>query len=151
METSTVIRPRCRWPLAVSVAAAFGISAYAAAAGTTVWDKVYTAEQAKRGEEVYAKQCTSCHKDDLLGDNDYSQPLIGPQFLGKWNNKTVGDLYERTRTTMPANEPDTLKPQEYVDVVSYLLSVNSFPAGQTELPAELAKLKLITLLEARPK
>ena len=137
--------------LSLAVVCAAALSRHAAAAGATVWDKVYTAEQAKRGEEVYAKQCTSCHKDDLLGDNDYSQPLIGPQFLGKWNNKTVGDLYERTRTTMPANEPDTLKPQEYVDVVSYLLNVNSFPAGQTELPADLARLKLIALLEARPK
>ena len=33
----------------------------------TVWDGVYTAEQAKRGAEVYANHCASCHGLALTG------------------------------------------------------------------------------------
>jgi quinoprotein glucose dehydrogenase len=115
------------------------------AAQTTVWDGVYTEAQAKRGEAAYLKDCASCHKEHLLGDDDYANPLIGPVFLARWNNKTVGDLYEKNKTTMPANNPDTLKPQEYLDITAYLLRTSEFPAGRNELPADLAQLKLITV------
>jgi quinoprotein glucose dehydrogenase len=121
------------------------------AAPSTVWDGVYTAEQAKRGEAAYGQHCASCHKPDLLGDQDYVNPLIGPTFIARWKNKSVGDLYEKSKNTMPADYPDTLKPQEYADITAYLLSTSEFPAGQTELPTDLAKLKLITVTATRPK
>jgi quinoprotein glucose dehydrogenase len=136
--------------LAMLVVSAAVASAHAAAP-STVWDGVYTAEQAKRGEAAYVKDCASCHKDHLLGDDDYVNPLIGPVFMARWNNKSVGDLYEKTKTTMPADYPDTLKPQDYVDITSYVLSASGFPAGRTELPPDLAALKLITFTQARPK
>jgi mono/diheme cytochrome c family protein len=141
----------CRRALtALGIVAAVAVSARGAAQ-TTVWDGVYTQAQAKRGEAAYLKDCASCHKEHLLGDDDYANPLIGPLFLGRWNNKSVGDLYEKNKMTMPANSPDTLKPQEYVDITAYLLSTSEFPAGQRELPPDLAQLKLITSLAARPK
>jgi len=34
-------------------------------------------------------------------------PLSGAQFLANWNGLTVGDLFERIRKSMPANDPDT--------------------------------------------
>ena len=33
----------------------------------SVWDGVYTEEQAKRGEELYRKECASCHGYTLVG------------------------------------------------------------------------------------
>ena len=33
----------------------------------TVWDGAYTDGQAKRGEAVYAAECSSCHGEDLSG------------------------------------------------------------------------------------
>jgi len=33
----------------------------------SVWDGVYTAEQAKRGEALYANNCASCHGSALGG------------------------------------------------------------------------------------
>lgn len=131
------------------IVAALGI--HAATAAPTVWDGVHTAEQAKRGEATYVEHCTSCHKAHLLGDDDYTTPLFGPSFMSKWNNRSVGDLYEKIRTTMPANDPDGLKPQEYVDVLSFLMSANELPTGQAELPPDLSKLKLITWTETRPR
>jgi cytochrome c len=46
------------------ICAATGFSTIARgqeAAKMTVWDKVYTDDQAKRGEAVYAKSCAACH------------------------------------------------------------------------------------------
>src|SRR5438876_3128832 len=33
----------------------------------SVWDGVYTEEQAKRGESIYRKECAVCHGDMLTG------------------------------------------------------------------------------------
>src|SRR5579875_265288 len=33
----------------------------------SVWDGVYTADQAKRGAEAYANSCASCHGEQLEG------------------------------------------------------------------------------------
>ena len=136
--------------VALGIVAVVGASARGAAQ-TTVWDGVYTEAQAKRGEAAYLKDCASCHKEHLLGDDDYANPLIGPVFLAKWNNKSVADLYEKNKTTMPANNPNSLDPREYLDITAYLLSTSEFPAGRNELPADLAQLKLITLRGTRPK
>ena len=38
-----------------------------AAADRTVWDGVYTEEQATRGRADYLKACASCHAADLRG------------------------------------------------------------------------------------
>ena len=48
---------------------------------------------------------------------------------------------------MPQNEPDSLMPTIVVDIVSYLLQANEVPAGQTELPPELAPLEQILFTE----
>ena len=36
--------------------------------GMTVWDGVFTAAQAQRGETTYEQECATCHLADLLGD-----------------------------------------------------------------------------------
>jgi alcohol dehydrogenase (cytochrome c) len=46
---------------------------------------------------------------------------------------------------MPADAPDSLKPQEYADVVAYLFSVNKFPAGEKELAVDEAALASIKI------
>ena len=38
-----------------------------AQAPRTVWDGVYTREQAQRGEKLYEQECGRCHGDDLTG------------------------------------------------------------------------------------
>jgi hypothetical protein len=45
-------------------------------------------------------------------------------------------MYELISSTMPDGEPGSLDAQEYVDVVAYLLRVNNYPTGETELPAD---------------
>ena len=48
-------------------------------------------------------------------------PLAGMDFLTNWTGKTVGDLYEKTQTTMPATAPGTLMPEQAADVLAFML------------------------------
>src|SRR5689334_14947069 len=60
------------------------------AGSRSVWDGVYTNEQAERGHSVYHGQCEVCHGETLAG-GDEVPPLAGAQFLSNWNGLTVGD------------------------------------------------------------
>lgn len=99
----------------------------------SVWDGVFTQEQADRGRPLYNQHCASCHADTLMG-GEMSPPLVGGEFLSNWNGLTLGDLFERIRTSMPQNKPGTLSREVNADITAYILSVNKFPVGKTELP-----------------
>ena len=116
----------------------------------SVWDGVFTKEQAKRGEEVYAQHCSSCHGHDLSG-NDEAAPLVGSAFLANWDGLTVGDLTERVRVTMPPNNPGKVSRRQIADILSYMLSFNSFPAGKTELDPKAELQKQIRIEATKPK
>ena len=48
----------------------YALAAYSrvsAQGAQTVWDGIYTAEQAKRGEPLYSQGCMRCHGQDLMG------------------------------------------------------------------------------------
>jgi len=127
-------------------------SALAVFAQTTrsVWDGVYTADQVKRGREVYAKECSSCHGSDLTG-GESAPALAGPGFLSNWTGLTVGDLFERTRVSMPENDPGKVPRAQLADVIAYLLSANRFPEGKTELDKQTEALKQIRIDAEAPK
>ena len=108
----------------------------------SVWDGVYTEEQAKRGEALYEKQCSACHGDKLAG-RESAPPLTGGAFLSNWNGLPLSDLFERIRRTMPQNAPGKLTKQQNADILAYMLSFNKFPAGKTELYRQAEMLKEI--------
>ena len=86
---------------------------------------VYTAAQAGRGETVFRGQCASCH-----APNRFTDDLFYLSFAGK----PLSEMFDVISETMPEDNPGGLKPQEYIDVISYLLKLNKFPEGQDELP-----------------
>lgn len=90
---------------------------------------------------MYADECAACHSSNLLGNE--SPALIGDEFMAEWSGLTVGDLFERIRVTMPQDSPGRLSLQQYGDLVAFLLSSNSFPAGVKELDHDVALLKQI--------
>jgi mono/diheme cytochrome c family protein len=112
------------------------------AGGRTVWDGVYSAEQADRGKTLYTQSCSGCHSADLRGDGT-APSLVEGDFAFQWADTSLGELYERIRTLMPSTRPNSLPPRTYVDIVAYILQSNQFPAGPTELAAELATLEQI--------
>lgn len=119
------------------LAGAIGVVATQAATaqeGRTVWDGIYTEQQATRGETVYQAECTFCHLDDLQGDA-FATPLIEDAFTVRWVGARVDDLLTVVQVTMPADRPNTLPDQAVADVVAFLLKMNEYPAGEQELPA----------------
>ena len=128
----------------------FLVAALTAQTTRSVWDGVFTADQAKRGQEVYAKECASCHGSDLTG-GESAPPLAGPGFLSNWTSLTVGDLFERTRVSMPANNPGKVARAQIADLMAYLLSSNRFPEGKVELDKQVEALKQIRIDAEAPK
>ena len=104
-------------------------------------DGAYTAAQAKRGASIYAVKCETCHGPQLTAGE--APPLTGEGFMANWSAYSVGDLYEKIRNTMPANDAKSLSAQEYADIVALILSANRFPAGEAELPGAPERLKQI--------
>ena len=105
-------------------------------------DPVYTSGQATRGETVYTTSCSSCHAPDLSGSGQ-APALAGKEFNEGWNGQTLADLFDRIQTTMPADSPGSLKAADTADVMAFILSKAMFPAGEVELPTEVAPLKEI--------
>jgi S-disulfanyl-L-cysteine oxidoreductase SoxD len=116
----------------------------------SVWDGVYTDDQAKRGEPVYHKECATCHGDSLAG-GESAPPLTGGAFLADWDGLTVGDLFDRIRKSMPQNAPGKLAKQQVADVLAYALSMNKFPSGKTELSKQVEFLKEIRFEARKPE
>jgi mono/diheme cytochrome c family protein len=116
----------------------------------SAWEGVYTKDQAKRGEALYAEHCSSCHNADLTG-NDEAAPLAGAAFMSNWDGLSIGDLSERVRISMPPNRLGKLTRQQIVDILSYVLSVNGFPPGKTEMDSKLEIQKDIRIEGTKPK
>jgi mono/diheme cytochrome c family protein len=119
-------------------------------APASVWDGVYTEEQAGRGQALYGKECASCHGASLSG-GETAPPLTGSGFMANWSGLSVGDLFERIRVSMPEGRPGTLSRQQNADILAYILSVNQFPAGKVELQKDTDRLKQIRFLAEKPE
>jgi len=115
----------------------------------SVWDGVYTEEQAKRGAAVYRQWCASCHGNELEG-GEMAPGLTGGGFSSNWNGLTVGDIFDRTRNTMPQDSPGSLTREQDADVTAFILSMNKFPTGKNELPAQSEMLKQIKFEANKP-
>jgi mono/diheme cytochrome c family protein len=102
------------------------------ARGRTVWDGVYTDEQAARATSTFSQVCSSCHT--LAGQGE--GPLTGEKFWEGYSQKTVGDLLTFVRTNMPDGNGGSLPASTYNDLVALILKSNGFPAGTAELAPE---------------
>ena len=113
------------------------------------WEGVYTQEQAKRGEALYAQNCASCHGPDLAG-GEMAPGLTGGEFSSNWNDLSIGDLFDRIRISMPQSAPGSLSRQQNADILSFMLFKASVPAGKTELPTQSEVLSTIKFVASRP-
>ena len=129
--------PRNRRGLAAALLITVGATpAFSAARpARTTRDRIYTAEQAERGKEVYKKSCAPCHALDFYSGHT----------MKSWDGGSLSDLYAAISTLMPQANPGSLKRREYLDILAYILSLNGMPAGGEELPAGAADLKPIRI------
>ncbi len=127
--------------LGLFVGLALAVTAYEAAAQITgsVWDGIYTEEQARRGRRAYQRECTECHGEDMRG-GEAAPGLMGREFVTFWSDTSVGELFELTRETMPEESPGELSDQTYADILAYVLQANKFPAGEDNLEPDVERL-----------
>jgi mono/diheme cytochrome c family protein len=95
---------------------------------------VYTADQAKRGEESYMNICVGCHS---------AGTYVGPEFLGKWEGKPLAEIFEVMSEKMPKDDPGSLELKEYAQILAYILRQNKMPEGTAELASDVTVLKKI--------
>ena len=118
---------------ALCAAGALAWSALSAQETTSsVVEGVYTEAQAARGADSFQRTCAPCHGASLTGLGE-APALVGAQFIGDFNGLTVGDLFERIRTTMPMNGPGSLSRDEYAGILAFILKVNGFRPGPRDL------------------
>ena len=125
-----------------------------AGATISVWSGVYTAAQSKRGEQVHVSGCASCHGPQLDGaglpDMPSSPGISGSMLLFKWKGKTVAELFDYVRKTMPADNPGILSAQDSIDSIAHMFAVSEMPPGDKELPPDAGVLTGIVITD-KPK
>jgi len=109
---------------------------------SSVLDGVYTVAQALQGAEAFTQHCAVCHGASLGGVGE-APALIGAQFISDFDGLTLGDLFERIRTTMPQDDPGALSRDQYSDILAFVLKSNGFPAGSRELDKRSEYLNVI--------
>ncbi|HEY5929909.1 MAG TPA: cytochrome c [Burkholderiales bacterium] len=117
----------------------------ALASAPVLGEATFTDAQATRGNELYQQNCSICHGSQLQGNP--AAPLTGPAFSGRWEDgkHTLDDLYYIIRSLMPNNAPGSLSKAQYADIVAYILKVNRYPAGESELVPKAADMKAVVL------
>jgi quinoprotein glucose dehydrogenase len=132
----------------------FGLIAVGMAVGAqgqkTTWDKVYTLEQANRGEKLYATNCAACH-GDTLGGVEMAPPLAGDVFNANWEGVPLSDLFERMRGSMPQNNPGSLSRAQNADILAHILRVDGFPAGDVAIDGTQGALTQIKFVTYKPQ
>lgn len=103
-------------------------SQFASAQDKTADQGVYTGAQAARGATVFEGHCVTCHKE-----GGTAPVLAGARFTKSFADATLLAVFTTIQTTMPRQAPASLTDTEYVDALAYLLQINGYPDGMTEL------------------
>lgn len=97
---------------------------------------LYTEEQATAGATIFGKVCAECHE---------KADITKPDFRSKWNGRTLFELFELVRTTMPDSNPGGLTRDEYAGAMAYILKANGLPAGTTAVMPDSALMSNVKL------
>jgi mono/diheme cytochrome c family protein len=115
-----------------------------AGAGGGALPALYTAAQAALGHAKFIGNCQMCHGAKLQGIS--GPALKGPNFASAKSAFSVGDVFTIVSQNMPASQPGTLPPDDYVDIMAFLLQQNGYPAGSTPLTFAGAGASKVALL-----
>jgi hypothetical protein len=129
------------WRTTLLLIAATSVPAGGAQSQRSVRDGVYTSSQAARGRERFSQACLSCHP---------VSEQAGKRFAVKWADKTLGDFFEVTSTTMPEGSPGSLEPADYAAIIAFVLKESGYQEGQEELPADVKVLETIRIEPVAP-
>jgi hypothetical protein len=75
---------------------------------------------------------------------------VGGDFSANWNDLSLGQLFDRIRTSMPQNNPGSLSRQQNADILAFILFKGSAPAGSAELATQSEVLNGIKFVATKP-
>ena len=113
-----------------------------------IWDGVFSAEQAQRGKAQFETNCGACHGAPGAGGSDRSGPALigGDRFMKAWEFSGLYPLVSKVFDQMPQGYPSNVEDTVKLDIISYMLQSNGFPAGPKELGADLTALREIQIV-----
>lgn len=111
---------------------------------TTANAGVFTKLQVEAGSALYSTNCATCHGKDLRG-TEGGNPLMGDRFVDRWKEKSLGELFDLTKATMPKNNPQSLDDAAYASLLAFILDANAFPSGSVALSVNKEELQNILL------
>ena len=106
-------------------------------------DGIYTTTQATQGQAVYDDLCVSCHGPMGAFVPEMAALLADHTFRNRWQGRSLGELFELIRETMPQDAPGTLSSQQTADLIALMLSGNRLPAGEVALAGDVETLSQI--------
>lgn len=104
----------------------------------------FTSAQVDQGKEIYVEHCQICHGTNL-DNGQFATPIKGFFFETKWGGKTLGELARFTWEEMPEGNGESLRVEEYIATVSFILNENGVEAGNTAMSEDFEALDAITL------
>jgi len=93
----------------------------------------FSTEQVERGRDSFLRECMDCHEiEEFVGEDAYLDQQEGENL---WN------IFEFIWSEMPEDKPAWLEPDEYADILAYLLDAYGFATGSQELPIDRESLE----------
>ncbi len=126
--------PRTERPVEPPVTSRPGVAAPAGPAPP------FTRAQVAIGKTAYDASCAVCHGSTLM-NGTFGTPLTGEYFRRQWSGRSVADLFEKSRGTMPPTAAGSLPAETYAAILAYVLEVNGSRPGTSDLPADASRLR----------
>jgi S-disulfanyl-L-cysteine oxidoreductase SoxD len=115
----------------------------------TIYDGVFTVEQAESGRRIYAEGCQACHGPTAGGAQ--CPNLIGPVINNKYAGIPLSAYYAFMQTNMPKGNPGSLGDQDYADIMAFILKMHGANPGEHRLTPDQALLDNIVMGPKPPK
>src|SRR5262245_39777434 len=104
----------------------------------------FLVSQANAGKAIYGEQCSSCHGSNL-DNGEFGPPLSGEEFLQKWGNRHVDEVFDFISRMMPPAAHGSLSPDQTTNLIAYLLQRNAVAISDKPLPSDVEALKNIVM------
>jgi len=131
---------RRAWIVCAALAIGFGgIFLTRTAAQTGPVSPTFTAAQATAGSKLYEQQCAGCHGSNL-DNGEFGPPISGEEFLTRWGNRRVDEVFDFIQGMMPPAAPGSLTAEQVTNLAAFILQKNSVAISDQPLPSDPAAL-----------
>ncbi|MDG2091273.1 MAG: cytochrome c [Gammaproteobacteria bacterium] len=104
----------------------------------------FNSDQVDEGKEIYVEHCQICHGTNL-DNGQFATPIKGFFFAMNWGGRTLGELARFTWEEMPEGNGKSLRVEEYIASIAFILSENGIEASDTAMSEDFDTLEAINL------